>query len=160
MMAKAYLACGCFWGAQYYLDKLNGVKKTIVGYMGGKTDSPSYEAVCSKKTGHLEATEVEFDASMVSYDEVVRYFFEIHDFEQVNGQGPDLGEQYLSAVFVGDENEKKVVENVIEELRQKGYKVATQIREAGQFWPAEGYHQDYYKRKGSRPYCHGHRKIF
>lgn len=159
-MKKAYFACGCFWGAEFYLNRAEGVKSTTVGYMGGTTANPTYEEVCTGTTGHLEVTEVEYDPNMTSYEKLVKLFFEIHDFTQTNGQGPDIGEQYLSAVFVENAEERKIVENLVADLTAKGYKVATTIRDMATFWPAEGYHQDYYDRKGSRPYCHARKQIF
>ena len=98
-MAKAYFSAGCFWGVEYYFKRLKGVTKTVVGFMGGEIDYPSYKQVKTGLTGHLETIEVEYDPEMVSYEALVRYFFEIHDFEQADGQGVDIGTQYLSAIW-------------------------------------------------------------
>lgn len=157
---KAYFAAGCFWGVQYYLGKIDGVLSSKVGYMGGHTESPTYHEVCDGNTGYLETVEVTYDPNKVSYEELVKAFFEIHDFTQTNGQGPDIGEQYLSAVFVQSPKEEAVVKNIMNTLEERHYKVATTIRHENNFYPAEDYHQDYYDKKGSTPYCHIRRKIF
>jgi peptide methionine sulfoxide reductase msrA/msrB len=150
----AWFAGGCFWGMEYLFRKLPGVISTRVGYMGGHKENPTYEEVCSGTTGHLETLEVVFDASRTTYETLAKIFFEIHDPTQVNGQGPDIGEQYLSAVFCRDERQKKTIEKLIAILREKELDVVTQIREADTFWPAEEYHQDYYTKTGGTPYCH------
>ena len=150
----AWFAGGCFWGMEYLFRKVPGVLNTRVGYMGGHKEHPSYEEVCSGTTGHLETLEVVFDPAMISYEELAMIFFEIHDPTQADGQGPDIGEQYLSAVFCRNETQKKIVEKLISILRSKGLEVVTQIRDAAPFWPAEEYHQDYYSKTGGSPYCH------
>lgn len=157
---KAYFASGCFWGTEFYFMKGNGVNHTAVGFMGGHVDNPSYEQVCEKNTGHLEVTEVEYDTSKTSYDDLVKLFFETHDFTQSNGQGPDIGPQYLSCIFYSSPEEKQIAEKYIHILEAKGYKVATMLKSASTFWKAEEYHQQYYQHKGSTPYCHKYRKIF
>nr|WP_255495194.1 bifunctional methionine sulfoxide reductase B/A protein [Dysgonomonas sp. 521] len=160
MIKKAYFASGCFWGTEYYFMKANGVEHTAVGFMGGHVDHPSYEQVCQKNTGHLETTEVEYDTSKTSYDDLVRLFFETHDFTQTDGQGPDIGPQYLSCIFYADNSEKEIAEKYIKILENKGYKVATMLKPLSTFWKAEDYHQQYYKHKGTSPYCHVYKKIF
>ncbi|EGK02895.1 MULTISPECIES: bifunctional methionine sulfoxide reductase B/A protein [Dysgonomonas] len=160
MIKKAYFASGCFWGTEYYFMKANGVAHTSVGFMGGHVDHPSYEQVCQKNTGHLETTEVEYDASKTTYEDLVKLFFETHDFTQTNGQGPDIGPQYLSCIFYADEKEKEVAEKYIKILEGKGYKVATMLKPLSTFWKAEDYHQQYYEHKGTKPYCHVYKKIF
>lgn len=160
MIKKAYFASGCFWGTEYYFMKAKGVAHTAVGFMGGHVDHPSYEQVCQKNTGHLETTEVEYDTSKTSYEDLVKLFFETHDFTQTNGQGPDIGPQYLSCIFYADENEKNIAEKYISILQKKGYKVATMLKPLSTFWKAEDYHQQYYEHKGTTPYCHVYKKIF
>ncbi|MBK5723077.1 bifunctional methionine sulfoxide reductase B/A protein [Dysgonomonas sp. Marseille-P4677] len=160
MIKKAYFASGCFWGTEYYFMKANGVKHTAVGFMGGHIDNPSYEQVCQKNTGHLETTEVEYDTSKTTYEDLIRLFFETHDFTQTNGQGPDIGPQYLSCIFYADDNEKEIAEKYIDILKTKGYKVATMLKPLSTFWKAEDYHQQYYEHKGTKPYCHVYKKIF
>ncbi|MBF0759749.1 bifunctional methionine sulfoxide reductase B/A protein [Dysgonomonas mossii] len=160
MIKKAYFASGCFWGTEYYFMKAKGVAHTAVGFMGGHVDHPSYEQVCQKNTGHLETTEVDYDTSKTSYEDLVKLFFETHDFTQTNGQGPDIGPQYLSCIFYADENEKNIAEKYISILQKKGYKVATMLKPLSTFWKAEDYHQQYYEHKGTTPYCHVYKKIF
>jgi peptide methionine sulfoxide reductase msrA/msrB len=157
---KAYFAGGCFWGVEYYLQQAEGVVSTSVGYMGGEKDKPSYYEVCDGNTGHAEAIEVVFNPEQTSYEKLAKLFFEIHDPGQVNRQGPDIGEQYRSAVFYVDDNQKQITEKLIGILKDKGFKVATEVAMAGQFWPAEDYHQDYYQKKNGTPYCHIYQKKF
>lgn len=156
----AYFASGCFWGTEYYFRKLKGLKSTAVGFMGGHIDNPSYKDVCAKTTGHVETLAVDYDPSKISYEDLVKYFFETHDFTQIDGQGPDIGPQYLSVIFYNTPEEKTIAEKYIKILEGKGYKVATQLRPASAFWKAEDYHQQYYEHKGTTPYCHIYTKIF
>jgi peptide methionine sulfoxide reductase msrA/msrB len=156
----AIFAGGCFWGVEHYLQKQPGVQSVVSGYIGGHVNNPTYEQVCSGKTGHYEAVEVTYDPAQVSYETLTKLFFEIHDPTHWNHQGPDVGEQYRSAVFYRNEEEKQTVEKLIGLLKEKGYKVVTEVKPASTFWKAENYHQDYYERKGSTPYCHGYTKRF
>jgi peptide methionine sulfoxide reductase msrA/msrB len=151
---KAVFAGGCFWGVEYFLENLPGVVSTRVGYTGGEVKNPTYEEVCTGKTGHAEAVEVEFDPEQITYEELAKVFFEIHDPTQWNQQGPDMGPQYRSAVFYFNEKQKQVAEKLIEILRGQGLDVATELVAAGPFYPAEGYHQRYYDKSGKLPYCH------
>lgn len=121
---------------------------------------PDYRSVCNGNTGHVEAVKIEFDPAVVTYEQLTRLFFEIHDFSQTDGQGPDIGQQYLSVIFYADETQKKAAEGVIELLKKMGHKVATDLRPAAEFWPAEDYHQDYYVKTGKAPYCHMRRRLF
>ncbi len=157
---EVILAAGCFWGVQYYLNKLSGVLKTEVGYSGGHLDNPSYKEVCAGKTGHLEVIRVLFDPSIISLKELIKYFFEIHDPTQINGQGPDIGEQYLSAIFYYDETQLNIINMVIQELVSLKYNVVTKIMPVSAFWIAEDYHQNYYMKNGNSPYCHSWQKKF
>ena len=159
-ISKAYFASGCFWGTEYYFQKLKGVKETTVGFMGGSTKHPTYKEVCSQKTGHFETVEIEYDPEIVSYESLVKFFFETHDFTQTDGQGPDIGTQYLSVIFYADQKQKEIAEEYIHKLTIMGYKVATRLLPVSAFWPAENYHQDYYENKGTTPYCHKYHKIF
>ncbi len=154
-LKRAYLAGGCFWGVEHYLQQLEGVESVVSGFMGGHVVDPDYYDVVRGGTGHLETVEVQYDPAMVSYRAIVKHFFEIHDPEQSNGQGPDIGSQYLSAVFVSDEAEAEVVADLIRELEENGYRVATQILAKAPFYAADEGHQDYYEHKGTEPYCHG-----
>ncbi len=154
------LASGCFWGTEYFLKRIDGVLSTTVGYTGGHVENPSYEQVCGKRTGHYEACLVEFDPKRTTAEEVLRTFFETHDPTQVNGQGPDLGPQYRSAVFYQNDAQRDLTQSLIGLLTAKGLEVATEVLPAQAFYSAEGYHQDYYDMKGGTPYCHGYRKLF
>lgn len=159
-LKKAYFAGGCFWGVEHYLEQIKGVKEVTSGFMGGHLKDPSYEDVVYKNTGHIETVEVLYDPSIVSYETLAKTFFEIHDPTQTDGQGPDIGSQYLSAVFVNNPQERSIVERLIEILEKNGLKIATSIRQVAPFYKAEGYHQDYYERKGTKPYCHRRVKRF
>ncbi len=158
--ARAIFASGCFWGTEYYLSQAEGVISTTVGYTGGHVKNPTYKQVCTGTTGHAEAVEVVFDPSKTSYKKLARLFFETHDFTQVNRQGPDIGEQYRSVIFYIDDSQKAVAEKLAKQLQEKGYKVATKIEKAGEFYNAENYHQDYYEKSGGTPYCHIRREVF
>lgn len=157
---KAVFAGGCFWGVEYHLKKVKGVLSTRVGYTGGTTEHPSYKQVCTGKTGHIEAIEVEFDPKVVGYEALAKLFFEIHDPTQFNRQGPDVGTQYRSALFYQNDEQKRIAESLIAQLEAKGYRVVTEVRQATEFWPAEDYHQDYYEKTGHHPYCHVYQKRF
>ncbi len=157
---KAYFAGGCFWGVEYFFDKEIGVTSAASGYMGGSLDKPSYEDVCTGKTGHAEVVEVIYDANKTSFKNLAKLFFEIHDFTQVNRQGPDVGDQYRSEIFYADDEQKQVAEKLIRALTNKGYKVATKLNKAMDFFKAEDYHQDYYEHKGTLPYCHVKKNVF
>ena len=159
-MATAYFSAGCFWGVEYYFKRLKGVTKTVVGFMGGDLENPSYKQVKTGTTGHLETIEVEYDHELVSYEALVRYFFEIHNFEQADGQGIDIGTQYLSAIWFSELKERDIAITVFGELMQMGYSPTTQIRQAMRFYPAEDYHQDYLDQRGETPECHVYKKIF
>lgn len=154
------LASGCFWGTEYFLKRIDGVLSTTVGYTGGHVENPSYEQVCGKRTGHYEACLVEYDPKRTTAEEVLRTFFETHDPTQANGQGPDIGPQYRSAVFYQNDAQRDLTQSLIGLLTVKGFKVATEVLPAQAFYSAEGYHQDYYDMKGGTPYCHGYRKLF
>jgi peptide methionine sulfoxide reductase msrA/msrB len=157
---KAYFAGGCFWGVEYFFQKEKGVLSTRVGYMGGHLKNPTYDDVCEGNTGHAETMEVVFDPSQTDFETLARLFFEIHDPTQVNRQGPDIGQQYRSEIFYVNEEQKQIAEKLIQILKDKGYKVATQLTKADTFWEAERYHQSYYQKTGHHPYCHGYTKRF
>lgn len=157
---RAYFAGGCFWGTEHLLKQTEGVISARVGYMGGHTEHPTYEEVCTDTTGHAETVEVIFDPTKTTFEKLARLFFEIHDPTQVDRQGPDIGDQYRSAVFYTDAEQKQTTEKLIGLLKAKGYKVVTQVAPAGTFWEAEQYHQNYYDRTGKEPYCHFYTKRF
>ncbi|MEM6994847.1 MAG: peptide-methionine (S)-S-oxide reductase MsrA [Myxococcota bacterium] len=156
----AYFAGGCFWGVEHYLEQMDGVLSVESGYMGGKIDDPTYKQVSYEETGHLETVRVRFDPAKIDYEAVAKRFFEIHDPTQANGQGPDIGSQYLSAVFYTGPEQKAATDKLIGQLKARGYAVVTDVRPAEQFWAAEDYHQDYYGKNGKKPYCHTRVKRF
>lgn len=158
--AEAIFAAGCFWGVEYYFKKLPGVLKTEVGFTGGHKLSPTYEEVCIGNTGHYEAIRIIYDPTKVSYENLAKYFFEIHDPTQIDGQGPDRGSQYLSAIFYYDEEQRITAEELIMQLKQQGYAIATHVLPVSIFERAADYHQDYYSKTGQQPYCHHYVKRF
>jgi len=131
-----------------------------VGYTGGHTRNPTYREVCGGGTGHVEAVEINFDPALISYEELARFFFEIHDPTQVDRQGPDVGEQYASVIFFSDEEQRRIAASLIRNLEERGCRVATRLLPAGDFWEAEEYHQEYYAKKGGQPYCHRYVRRF
>jgi peptide methionine sulfoxide reductase msrA/msrB len=156
----AYFASGCFWGTQYYFMKAKGIISTTVGYMGGHTKNPTYREVCTGETGHVETTKVVYDNTKTTYEELMKLYYETHDFTQVGGQGPDIGDQYRSVVFYTSPEQKSIAEKYIAILTAKGYKVATILKPAAEFWKAEDYHQEYYAKNHGTPYCHIYKKLF
>lgn len=156
----AVFAAGCFWGVQHYFQRKNGVLNTYVGYIGGEEEHPTYDEVRAHHTHHIEAILVEYNPEEVSYSDLCKLFFEIHDPAQTDGQGPDKGSQYRSAVFYKDEEQLTITNELISILREKGYEVNTLIKPATRFWIAEGYHQNYYENTGGSPYCHVRRRKF
>ncbi|MFW5799804.1 MAG: peptide-methionine (S)-S-oxide reductase MsrA, partial [Spirochaetota bacterium] len=156
----AIFAGGCFWGVEYHFNKLDGVIYVESGYTGGQLENPTYEDVCSGKTKHVEAVRIYYDPNKVTYEELTKLFFEIHNPTQVNRQGPDIGEQYRSVIFYMNEEQKEIAQKLISILESKGYDIATRLEKARDFWRAEEYHQDYYNKKNSQPYCHTYKKRF
>ena len=159
----AYFAGGCFWGVEYFLAKQKGVRSVESGYMGGespKGKAPRYEEVCTGKTGHAEVVRVTFDPSQISYEALARLFFEIHDPTQSQRQGPDVGNQYRTEIFYTSKEQEAMALKLISLLKAKGYDVQTKVSPASVFYPAEDYHQDYYERKGTQPYCHAYTPRF
>ena len=155
---KATFAGGCFWGVQGILKGIKGVKKTTAGYTGGSTQNPGYEEISTGLTGHAEAVEVEFDPKVISYEELVNYFWRLHDPTTLNRQGYDRGTQYRSAIFYHSEEQKKIALKSMEKFNKSGVfakKAVTEIVQAEKFYKAEDYHQDYYSKKGGDgPMCH------
>ena len=160
MREIAIFAGGCFWGVEHLMQKAPGVLSVTSGYIGGTKDYPSYKEVCTGTTGHAEAVQIEFDPTLTDYETLAKLFFEIHDPEQIDGQGPDLGNQYRSEIFYTNSLQKNSAEKLISILNGKGYQVATKVTPASTFWEAEEYHQDYYEHKGTQPYCHVYTKRF
>ncbi|MCA9388605.1 peptide-methionine (S)-S-oxide reductase MsrA [Candidatus Berkelbacteria bacterium] len=153
-LKEAAFAAGCFWGVEDSFRQLAGVEKTEVGYMGGNTDKPSYEQVCSGKTGHAETLHLKFDPEVISYQELLKNFWEIHDPTTMNKQGPDIGSQYRSVIFYYDENQKNAAEQSKQELDQSGKysnPIVTEVTPATAFNRAEEYHQQYYEKNPHKP---------
>lgn len=156
MTEKATFGAGCFWGVESAFRELKGVTDTAVGYMGGKTEKPSYKQVCTNTTGHAEVCQIAFDPLQISYEKLVEYFFRLHDPTQVNRQGPDVGTQYRSVIFFHSSEQEKVARTVRDriEASQKFHRpIATEIVPAAEFWRAEEYHQRYFEKHGL-PSCH------
>lgn len=160
---KATFAGGCFWCMQPVFDATSGVVKTTVGYIGGKTANPSYEQVSEGNSGHAEAIEILFDDSKVSYATLVRLFLENIDPFDSEGQFADKGEQYQTAIFVHDATQRQIAQEALEKLQAKfpDKKIATRLREASAFYPAEDYHQEYYRKNSLRYnlYKHGSGRV-
>ena len=147
-MEIAILALGCFWGPEIKFSKLNGVIKTEVGYCGGNSSNTNYKEVCTGKTNHAEVVKIEFDNSKISYEEILNFFFEIHDPTELNRQGPDVGTQYRSEIFYLSSKQKKIAEKVLEKFnKKKNGKIATKISNEINYCVAEEYHQKYLKKK-------------
>jgi peptide methionine sulfoxide reductase msrA/msrB len=157
---KAIFASGCFWGTEFYFQKAEGVISTAVGYIGGSIKNPTYQQVSTGSTGHAEATEVTYNPLKTSYENMVKLFYETHDPGQLNGQGPDIGTQYRSAIFYQNDEQKLIAEKLTEHLKASGHMVVTEITKASPFYKAENYHQMYYKKTGGTPYCHAYTKKF
>ena len=148
---KAVFAAGCFWGVESTFQQMDGVKSTTVGYIGGKVKNPSYELVCTGLTGHAEAVEIEYNPNEVSFEKLLDTFFELHDPTTLNRQGPDIGTQYRSAAYFSNINEKEIIGSKINALNESGKfksRIVTEIEKLSDFYNAEDYHQDYYKKRG------------
>ncbi len=156
MQKTAIFAAGCFWGVQSYFDQVPGVISSEVGYTGGMVPHPTYEAVCSHQTGHAEAVRLAYDTSVVTYETLLRHFFRLHDPTQLNRQGPDVGDNYRSAIFYTTDEQHQAAEAMIEKLKlDNAYErpIVTEVTKAGEFYPAEAYHQKYAEKTG-RGACH------
>ncbi len=151
-MEKATFAAGCFWGVEAAFRKVQGVTSTAVGYMGGTSENPTYQEVCTDKTGHAEIAEVTYDPAVVSYDELLTVFWENHDPTSLNRQGPDVGTQYRSEIFCHDDTQKSAAEASKARLGESGKyarKIVTEITPVAQFYKAEEYHQQYFEKQKS-----------
>ena len=152
----AYFGTGCFWCTEAVFQELKGVSKVVSGYSGGRVANPSYEEVCTGTTGHAECLKVVYDPAVISYDELLEVFWEVHDPTTLNRQGNDVGTQYRSVIFYQDEEQKQKAEHYKEELnKSKAYDkpIVTEITAFTKFYPAEDYHQNYFNTHGNQPYC-------
>lgn len=152
----ATLGGGCFWCTEASLAQLNGVHKVVSGYAGGETERPTYEDICTGATGHAEVIQVEFDPSVIDYRTLLIAFFAIHDPTTLNRQGNDRGTQYRSVIFTHNDEQAEIAKNLIEDLEASKVwddPIVTEIKPAPKFWPAEGYHQDYFANNPYQPYC-------
>jgi len=147
-MEIAILALGCFWEPEIKFGKLEGIKKTEVGYCGGNKNKVTYEEVCSGDTNHAEVVRLEFDSKKISYEKILQHFFEMHDPTILDAQGPDIGAQYRSEIFYLNENQKKIAKKIIEEKNKKlSGKIVTKFSLQKNYCPAEDYHQKYLEKK-------------
>ena len=155
-LETATLAAGCFWCVEAVFDDLKGVEDVVSGYSGGSTENPTYRQVCDGNTGHAEVAEIKFDPSVISFKDILRVFFSVHDPTTLNRQGNDIGTQYRSAIFYHDENQKRDAEEVIKEVTDEGVydnPIVTEVQPFEKFWPAEDYHQEYFLNNPNQPYC-------
>ena len=154
--AVATLAGGCFWCLEAVYDELQGVQRVVSGYAGGDMPNPSYQQVCSGRTGHAEVVQITYDPNVVTYRDLLEIFFTIHDPTTLNRQGADVGTQYRSAIFYHDEEQRRAAEEIIAELegeRAFANPIVTEVTALDEFYPAEDYHQDYYENNPNQPYC-------
>jgi len=152
----ATLAGGCFWCLEAVFLELNGVEQVISGYSGGAVESPSYREVSTGTTGHAEVVQISFDPEKISYEDILKVFFTIHDPTTLNRQGADVGTQYRSAIYYDNDSQKNTAETVIQELEKNNVwdnPIVTEVAPFQKFYPAEDYHQDYYKQNTDEPYC-------
>lgn len=152
----AYLAGGCFWCLEAAYLQLEGVEAVTSGYMGGTVDDPTYQAVCTGRTGHAETVRIEFDPAKITYEELLEVFFTVHDPTTLNRQGNDVGTQYRSAIFYVDDAQHETARQVIDRFTREGLwpgKIVTQVAPASKFYAAEKYHQNYFENNPNQPYC-------
>ncbi|MBX9878753.1 MAG: peptide-methionine (S)-S-oxide reductase MsrA [Candidatus Obscuribacterales bacterium] len=155
-MEKATFGAGCFWGVEETFRQVTGVSETAVGYMGGTLNSPTYEDVCTDETGHAEVVQLTYDPSKVSYEQLLKIFWGLHDPTTLNRQGPDIGSQYRSGVYFHTKEQEQAARNLKSKLDTSGHfkrPIVTEIEPAQTFWRAEEYHQKYFQRRGL-PSCH------
>ncbi|MCC6330111.1 MAG: peptide-methionine (S)-S-oxide reductase MsrA [Acidobacteria bacterium] len=155
-METATLGAGCFWCVEAVFDDLQGVEDVVSGYSGGDNDNPTYQEVCAGTTGHAEVIQIKFDPEAISFADILRVFFAVHDPTQLNRQGNDIGTSYRSAIFYHDEGQKNTANQVIEEITDEGLydkPIVTEVTAFDKFWPAENYHQEYFANNPNQPYC-------
>lgn len=152
----ATLAAGCFWCVEAVFDQLKGVTDVVSGYSGGHTQNPTYKQVCSETTGHAEAVQVQFDADEISFADILRVYFTVHDPTQLNRQGNDVGESYRSAIFFHSPEQEKTAREIIKEVKDAGLysgPIVTEVTAFTNFYPAEDYHQEYFANNPYQGYC-------
>ena len=152
----ATLGAGCFWCVEAVFDDLQGVTDVVSGYSGGHKENPTYQEVCAEMTGHAEVVQLTFDPEVLSYRDLLRVFFSVHDPTTLNRQGNDIGTSYRSAIFYHSEEQKKIAEEVIDEVTIEGVydnPIVTEVAAFDKFWPAEDYHQEYFTNNPNQPYC-------
>lgn len=155
-LETATLAAGCFWCVEAVFDDLKGVEDVVSGYSGGHSENPTYQQVCSETTGHAEVVQIKFDPKVLSYDDLLRVYFTVHDPTQLNRQGNDIGTSYRSAIFYHSEEQKRSAEAIIAEITTEGIydkPIITEVTAFEKFWPAEDYHQEYFANNPTQPYC-------
>lgn len=155
-LETATLGAGCFWCVEAVFDDLKGVEDVVSGYSGGHTDNPTYRQVCNGDTGHAEVAQITFDPTVISFKDVLRVFFSVHDPTTMNRQGNDIGTQYRSAIFYHNEDQRRDADEVIKEITDEGVfdaPIVTEVKPFEKFWPAEDYHQEYFANNPNVPYC-------
>ena len=155
-LETATLAAGCFWCVEAVFDDLKGVEDVVSGYSGGHTENPTYQEVCSETTGHAEVVQIRFDPGELSYEDLLRVYFTVHDPTQMNRQGNDIGTSYRSAIFYHTEAQRASAEKIIKEISDEGIydnPIVTDVTPFDKFWPAENYHQEYFANNPNQPYC-------
>jgi len=155
-LETATLAAGCFWCVEAVFDDLQGVEDVVSGYSGGHKENPTYQEVCSETTGHAEVAQIRFDPAVLSYADLLRVFFSVHDPTTLNRQGNDIGTSYRSAIFYRSPEQKATAEEIIKEITAEGIydnPIVTEVTAFDKFWPAENYHQEYFANNPNQPYC-------
>ena len=155
-LETATLAAGCFWCVEAVFDDLIGVEDVVSGYSGGHTENPTYQQVCSETTGHAEVVQITFDPVELSFADLLRVYFTVHDPTQLNRQGNDIGSSYRSAIFYHSDEQRQTAEDVIAEITAEGIysgPIVTEVTAFDKFWPAENYHQEYFANNPNQPYC-------
>lgn len=152
-MKIAVFGGGCFWCTEAIFQELKGVTSVMPGYAGGEIPNPTYEQVCGGKTGHAEVTKIEFDPSQISYQDLLKVFFYVHDPTTLNRQGSDVGPQYRSIILYADEEQKNEASKIFDELKKDGQNIVTELKPLDEFYPAEEYHKNFYRNNPDKPYC-------
>jgi len=155
-LETATLAAGCFWCVEAVFDDLKGVEDVVSGYSGGHTENPTYQEVCSETTGHAEVVQIRFDPGELSYEDLLRVYFTVHDPTQMNRQGNDIGTSYRSAIFYHSDAQRESAEKIIKEISDEAIydsPIVTEVTPFDKFWPAENYHQEYFANNPNQPYC-------